>query len=234
MSTEAEMQAAINNTMNIDDPGSHSSSEPNETTEHDESADHEILNQPQRICIEECKFENKKQAKAMERCCICMRWFHQACVGIKKDDPPGIWNCVSCRNIYNDVSYLKVSMKKMMTQVFAMTKTMNSLNSSLIEKTTMGAKLEAENHALRKQVNSLNQQLQQKTWETFNCKPALVVGDSLVRDIDDTKLVNTSVRSLSGAKVADVRKVLKLLQNPTKASLLSLEQTTAPMLMLML
>ena len=208
MSTEAEVQAAISNIMKIDDHVSHTSTESTETTDQEESADGETLN-PHSFCIEECKYENKKQSKSMERCCMCMRWFHQTCVGIKKDDPPGVWNCESCRNIHSDVLYLKTSMKKLMATVSTMAKTMNSLNSTLIEKTTAGAKLETENQALREQVNSLTQKLQKKTWENFSSKPALVLGDSIVRDIDDTKLINTSVRSLSRANVTDVRKTLE-------------------------
>ena len=42
-----------------------------------------------------------------------------------------------------------------------------------------------------------------RAWEFYTAKPTLLIGDSLIRNVDENKLDNTIVRSMSGATIGD-------------------------------
>ena len=51
-------------------------------------------------CCTSCKIKVKSKKKyAMIRCSLCMTWYHEQCVGIDKDEPVGLWLCLTCRNV---------------------------------------------------------------------------------------------------------------------------------------
>ena len=72
-------------------------------------------------CCDACNIKPKsKKSFSMIRCSFCMSWYHELCVGVKKDEPVGIWLCLSCRQVpqglqssitalTTDVQQLKVS-----------------------------------------------------------------------------------------------------------------------------
>lgn len=61
-----------------------------------------------------------------------------------------------------------------------------------------------KNTSLRINIAQLNTKLQCNTWRSFTNKQSLLIGDSLLRDIDEDKLHNTKVRCHSGATVKDI------------------------------
>jgi hypothetical protein len=66
--------------------------------------------------------------------------------------------------------------------------------------------LKEENRDLKKAIDDMKAKLENKKKEVFtegNCSH-LLIGDSLLRSIDESKLVNTVVRSMPGADAADV------------------------------
>ena len=69
----------------------------------------------------------------------------------------------------------------------------------------------AENIALKTQVSSLSTQLSKNAWDCFikDGRQSLLIGDSLIRDVDQNKLVKTQVTSIPGAKTKDVLKTLQ-------------------------
>ena len=64
----------------------------------------QATNKPNQCC-DSCKVKpsSKKKKYDMIRCTFCMHWYHETCVGIKKDDPIGIWVCMTCRNVPIDM-----------------------------------------------------------------------------------------------------------------------------------
>ena len=76
--------------------------------------------------------------------------------------------------------------------------------------------LRKDNANLRTQIASLTAKLAKRTWEFYTQKPTLLIGDSLIRDIERSKPVNTSVRSLSGAKIKDISNSLSRDENRYK------------------
>ena len=71
-------------------------------------------------CCESCKVKptgNKKYDQI--QCIVCMCWYHEMCVGIKKDDAIGIWFCSPCRKVpsdlQNDINSLKTEVNEIKT-----------------------------------------------------------------------------------------------------------------------
>ena len=71
----------------------------------------------------------------MIRCCFCMSWFHQQCVGIGKDDPIGIWLCINCRsilaNVQNEISSLKLNVDQLKTTTELILSSVTNLTTKL-------------------------------------------------------------------------------------------------------
>ena len=56
-----------------------------------------------KYCVDDC---NLKTGGSMTQCNLCMKWFHDKCVGIKKSDSVGWWCCGGCRLMTANVSML--------------------------------------------------------------------------------------------------------------------------------
>ena len=68
-----------------------------------DKTDTETLNKTSKCC-ETCKVKPSVKKKYDQiQCTFCMCWFHETCVGIKKGDPIGIWVCLICRNVPNNL-----------------------------------------------------------------------------------------------------------------------------------
>ena len=51
-------------------------------------------------CCDTCNIKPKsKRSYSMIRCSLCMSWYHEQCVGVGKDEPVGVWLCLSCRKV---------------------------------------------------------------------------------------------------------------------------------------
>ena len=61
-----------------------------------------------------------------------------------------------------------------------------------------------ENHELRIKVAELNTKLNSKNWPDFRKTKTLLIGDSMIKNVDGTKLEDTKVVSLSGACIKDL------------------------------
>ena len=172
----------------------------------------------QLMCLEQgCSHnrEKKKPNKTLEmiQCTVCWQWYHEDCVGIKKDTPIGSWPCPLCRLMPSHVKILTESISSLMTNVSTLITKMNDMqktcDASLLKLNTLQTKydeLETENADLRTTIKTLKDQIENKKKEVFtegNCCH-LVIGDSIIRSIDENKLVNTSVKCIPGADTADV------------------------------
>ena len=61
------------------------------------------LHQKRQYCVDGC---NLKTSGSMTQCNLCMNWFHEKYVGIKKSDNVGWWCCGGCRLMTASVSML--------------------------------------------------------------------------------------------------------------------------------
>ena len=168
-----------------------------------------------RWCVPSCKYDGKekrgKQTLDMTRCCFCMYWFHNECMNIKDGEKNVVWQCQSCRLVPANISKLLCEMTHLRNDLQSLENVQRTSQDSLKKIEDKCEELSKENAALKTQVTSLSLQLQQKVWQGFtnNDTQSLLIGDSLIRNVDEQKLKMTKVTSLPGAKVTDVLKHLK-------------------------
>ena len=86
--------------------------------------------------------------------------------------------------------------------------TLKSLNMQLREKDTQIVALTEDNRHLTKERASLDTRMTKKAWEAFTSKQAFLIGDSLLKSIDEKKLQKTRIKSLPGAKISDITNYL--------------------------
>ena len=120
-------------------------------------------------CCDACNIKPKsKKSFSMIRCSFCMSWYHELCVGVKKDEPVGIWLCLSCRQVpqglqssitalTTDVQQLKVSTSSIISTLGCLTAQVTSGIESINDKLT----------ALSNQVNR-NDRKVTETLESIN------------------------------------------------------------------
>lgn len=87
-------------------------------------------------CSDTCKVKiTAKKKYDMIQCTFCMGWYHETCVGIKKDDPIGIWVCLTCRNVpsdlKNDITCLKREVEEIKQNTLSVVKAIEGLSTKL-------------------------------------------------------------------------------------------------------
>ena len=108
-------------------------------------------------CSDTCKVKSttKKQYDEI-RCSFCMEWFHEACVGIKKDDPVGLWVCLICRNVPKD---LKKDIDNLKREVDEIKKCTLSAVTAI---EGLASKLENNIGSLKDQLTAVSRQINSK------------------------------------------------------------------------
>ena len=93
-----------------------------------------------------------------------------------------------------------------------LTKSHNELLLNIRTKDARVDELVVENMSLRDRISKLTSESQKLQWELHHQNKStkkLLIGSSIIRDIDSAKLVNTDVRSIGGAKVKTVKDELE-------------------------
>ena len=138
------------------------------------------------LCGEQWKFDRKAAKRNgrkldMIQCRVCAVWFHTECVDIKKDTPVGVWPCLACRQIPTKISDSERARQDDRMMIIA----------------------------LRSEIITLKEKVANQTWRTFrqpNQPSSLLIGSSLIRDVNSARLVDTEVVCLPGGKLAGIEK----------------------------
>ena len=159
-------------------------------------------------CTDTCKFKTKRSGKQhdMIQCSVCAQWYHTDCFALKKGDPVGVWPCTSCRHIPEQIMNIVES-------ISTLTAAMNNISNINNNLTKQYETKDAECTSLRNENVELKAQLADLTTKHYAQNPDLVIGDSLLRGINQTKLARTHVTSLPGAKIKDVASNLARTKN---------------------
>ena len=107
-------------------------------------------------CCESCKVKPTAKTKYDQiQCIFCMCWYHEMCVGIKKDDPIGIWFCSTCRKVpsdlQNDINSLKTEVNEIKTCTRSVLKAIEGLSMNFAN--TFGS-IKDQMTSLSRQINS--------------------------------------------------------------------------------
>jgi len=143
-------------------------------------------------------------------CFICNKEYHLNCVGLsRRPAKTSNWCCKNCVNI-PDV------MRKLYHEVRSLTASQQKMDQEHIQLKASHESLKKENAELRVELNSMKRDLavlhSDDVTESDDPEPetpsgpsaSLIIGDSLLRDFDDSTFENTTVQSISGATIADV------------------------------
>ena len=149
-----------------------------------------------------CTFDRKDlgpRKAAMIRCILCMEWFHFKCV--KLDQKSTIFSCLECRKMPAQITDMERSVK---TVIKKQNRKIQELEEKLKEKESQCEDLSLQNANLRVKLASLDAQMKATVWANYRPEAGeqdLVVSDSMMRDIDSGKLLNTKVHCHGGAGV---------------------------------
>jgi lysophospholipase L1-like esterase len=127
-----------------------------------------------------------------------MKWFHVECIGGEKQGV--VWHCDFCLTLPNQLHQVMDLVLRLNGNQTAMQKSLDTLMSQC-------KLLRTENAHLRTQIEKL--QTPSRNISSCTSSRNVVIGDSLIRDIDEDKLVSTKVVALSGGKVQDAIRELE-------------------------
>ena len=164
-----------------------------------------------RSCIPGCRYRSKGGGDQI-RCCVCGIWYHIKCLKLPSDECAGVWPCFDCRSMASDIKSVKVNILTLTTNV-----------QSLIDSHTMELnhlrqrcdKLEKDNESLKERNKHLEDELTKlKTSRSVSpaenqTKTSLLIGSSIIRDIDAEKLRDTEVVCLPGGHIGNVHNFLR-------------------------
>ena len=149
----------------------------------------------------------------MTRCCLCAGWYHEECVGITTDADRGgggVWPCPECRLTSSRVLGL-VETVNLLVQMVGDLKvklyTLEYLREGETQQLIRVIHKEMEVLADRENTTAMNvAELTEKVsgGDIGGERPDALIGSSLIRDVDERKLVNTAVTCKPGGKIADV------------------------------
>ncbi len=176
--------------------------------------------------------ECQSNSNDFAQCSLCKEHYHTSCVNLKKVPARTTkWICSVCKDVPGQlnelrelVSTLMKNQKEMKAENDNLKQNVKDLESkvceleqSKIEIEQLTLKVETLNSQLTMEVDNKKGDSQQELRESepdTDTEPdepsstALLLGDSMLRDIKHDHFENTHVKSISGAKIADIVKEL--------------------------
>ena len=167
------------------------------------------------LCLgQNCQLQDQENGDIV-RCILCYVRHHIVCVGIKKTEMKQPWTCPKCRTLTKTVHELKqdlASLSTTQTQMLELLKTMTEKAASEHE---MRKKAEDEVVSLKTQLDEARKQITENQPIVSEPKPnkktTLLLGTSLIRNVDPDKLANCQVVAKGGAKIDAVQDALEKL-----------------------
>jgi len=177
-------------------------------------------NPSEQHCMEaECRFQEDKDGRDQLRCNLCCVWFHIECVGVPKKEKNMVWTCHQCRNIYPTVSSLKDEVKQLRVNQEQLLALMAKISDQLQTETALREKTEQKLIDAKSQLTELAKRLLDKeSSQVTERRPAppsapplktpsaplppnLLLGTSLLRNVDPKKINNWDLTAIAGASI---------------------------------
>ena len=179
-----------------------------------------VSNEPDAtLCMDDCLYERRYQ-KDMIRCANCATWVHVKCIAKHEEYVPGFWSCFQCRRMPAQISELTTGMTDVLSTLKTLTKSLDKLHreqckmkSELKDKDEKITELIKENAELKSRIGSMTQSNNALHWQGLSpVQPqnpnTLLIGSSIIRDVDENKLLNTKCICIPGGYVSDVKEAV--------------------------
>ena len=185
-------------------------------------ADTEIM---QRHCMgDDCQFKEDKDGRDQLSCVLCCIRHHAECVSVPKKKTAQIWTCFECRqlvpcvkNLQEEIKHLKDNQTKMLDMLQKITKSFESSEANRIKAEQDLAHVKTQLSDMSKQLTNERPCTTEQATPTAPLPqatpsapplPNLMIGTSLLRNVDQTKLNNWEVKAKGGATIEGVLKEL--------------------------
>lgn len=141
-------------------------------------------------------------------------------MGLAKEETRGFWPCPTCRTLHAGIQGLSKTVDKLVTLVEGLA---SRLELSEKARKTEREQMTEENKRLRQSVCDMTVQINRLTWKSFTSPQTddkdtpllsnkkVLLGDSLIRDVDPGKIVSTHVVCKGGGTVKDIHGELEKL-----------------------
>jgi regulator of replication initiation timing len=154
-----------------------------------------------------------------------MIWAHLTCVG-ESTDYAGVWSCLNCRLLpkhvltlvseseqtNSELTALNATIANMGSEMTQLRHSVTNLNEAVSEVKSQNTnllqkvdKLENENSLLKQQLAKVTQARATKP------KPSLIIGSSMIRDLEPINPNTLDVKSISGANLTEINKQIESL-----------------------
>ena len=158
------------------------------------------VNDPSDMCLPGCTIEDKR--KGTVQCLLCRKPYHKDCVSTT------VYVCDACRVMPQQINTMYTLMQNMtqsVSNLLQMCTDLKTENTALRDQaSTQLDLLRTENSTLRQQITDLARDNSTAAWQKFpKAHGTLLLGSSLIRDVDQEKLVSTECVSKSGGKIRD-------------------------------
>ena len=165
------------------------------------------------LCVEGCLYNGHHNAKDMVPCCHCASWMHTDCIALKEEYVSGVWPCFKCRQMPSQAQGLVSSVDALTEFVQSLASNIEDLKQQqqqtarlLREKKENCEKLITDNAQLRQHVADVAASSSDERWRQFpRAHGTAVLGSSIIRDVDQNKLVATKCICIPRGHIKDIQ-----------------------------
>ena len=166
-------------------------------------------------CCVLCETEGNKPDSVNIQCFLCRKQFHSECAGFTRKPAKSVhYSCEQCRSIPSSLTQILDIVKKTHNELSKEIKFLK--NEADVNRNEREA-LKKENERLAAIIADMKTSKQQSNWKNFrlannndtaNTKKELVLSDSTLSSIDESKLSDTKVTCLPGANISKLQEHL--------------------------
>ena len=175
------------------------------------------------VCIQDCLHRENPNDGDRIRCILCCVWHHIDCVSVLKKEIKAVWTCHKCRQIAKTVKEMNAILSDMQLTQNSMLELIHNMKDKITTETELRKKAETELAAVVEELSEANKKIQSLSNAEINDdplpmpivppKPSLLLGTSLLRNVNEQKIEHFEVMAKGGASLNDLNVALSALPN---------------------
>ena len=164
------------------------------------------------ICKDGCTGNVARKGKEIEfvRCCLCTKWYHADCLNLPENELAGVWSCMRCRFIADEVAEIRQTNLILMEQNNQILDIMREQRDQIQKFVSMQTQTSGFLKDIEGNVKDIHQNVCEEPEsddEYEEPEGIMVYGDSLIRDCESTDSDLTFERT--GPLITNMRKTIK-------------------------